>query len=219
MRSNITTAATPTAATWIATLSARRRHGRPAGGGASGNSSPSVRRTRPASGCWSGVTSPCGVSPVRLVSGIIAQRLSPRRRGTRDPAAGIIRGMTTDADPAIVARLRAAGCVFAEDEARLLVASAGTPAELDAMGARRAGGPPAEAVPRRAAPPAERDAMVARGLAGLPLEHVLGWADFLGLRIAVDPGVFVPRRRTEFLVHEAVSLAGQGSLAGPGSGQ
>src|SRR5262249_59252436 len=39
------------------------------------------------------------------------------------------------------------------------------------------------------------------------LEHVLGWADFCGLRIAVDPGVFVPRRRTEFLVRQAVAIA------------
>jgi release factor glutamine methyltransferase len=82
----------------------------------------------------------------------------------------------------IVARLRAAGCVFAEDEARLLISEARTPAELTAMVDRRA--------------------------AGLPLEHVVGWAEFCGLRIAVDPGVFVPRRRTEFLVREAVSLAG-----------
>jgi len=44
-------------------------------------------------------------------------------------------------------------------------------------------------------------------VAGLPLEQVLGWAEFCGLRIAVDPGVFVPRRRTEFLVREAVTLA------------
>jgi release factor glutamine methyltransferase len=43
--------------------------------------------------------------------------------------------------------------------------------------------------------------------AGLPLEQVLGWAEFCGLRIAVDPGVFVPRRRTEFLVEEAATLA------------
>ncbi|WP_179812558.1 putative protein N(5)-glutamine methyltransferase [Allostreptomyces psammosilenae] len=81
----------------------------------------------------------------------------------------------------IVARLRAAGCVFAEDEARLLLSTAATPAELDAM--------------------------VERRVAGLPLEHVLGWAEFRGLRIAVDPGVFVPRRRTEFLVEQAVTLA------------
>ena len=89
--------------------------------------------------------------------------------------------MTTDADPAVVARLRAAGCVFAEDEARLLAAAAGSPAELDALVERRA--------------------------SGLPLELVVGWAEFRGLRIFVDPGVFVPRRRSEFLVETAVSLA------------
>jgi release factor glutamine methyltransferase len=84
---------------------------------------------------------------------------------------------------AIVTRLRAAGCVFAEDEARLLIGAARTPADLAAM--------------------------VDRRVAGLPLEHVLGWAEFCGLRIAVDPGVFVPRRRTEFLVHQATTPAHQ----------
>ena len=49
--------------------------------------------------------------------------------------------------------------------------------------------------------------MVNRRAAGEPLEHVLGWADFCGLRIAVDTGVFVPRRRTEFLVQQAAALA------------
>ena len=87
----------------------------------------------------------------------------------------------------IVTRLRAAGCVFAEDEARLLISAARTPADLAAMVDRRA--------------------------AGQPLEHVLGWAEFCGLRIAVDPGVFVPRRRTEFLVRHAAALARQ--AAGP----
>ncbi|HEX4661103.1 MAG TPA: putative protein N(5)-glutamine methyltransferase [Streptosporangiaceae bacterium] len=80
----------------------------------------------------------------------------------------------------IVARLRAAGCVFAEDEAQLLISEARSPSDLTAMVDRRA--------------------------AGLPLEHVVGWAEFCGLRIAVDPGVFVPRRRTEFLVEQAVAL-------------
>jgi release factor glutamine methyltransferase len=88
---------------------------------------------------------------------------------------------------AVVTRLRAAGCVFAEDEADLLIAAARTPADLAAMVDRRA--------------------------AGLPLEQVVGWAEFCGLRIAVDPGVFVPRRRTEFLVRQAVALARQ--TAGP----
>jgi release factor glutamine methyltransferase len=86
----------------------------------------------------------------------------------------------------LVARLRAAGCVFAEDEARLLLDAARTPAEL------------AEMVERRAA--------------GQPLEHVVGWAEFCGLRIAVEPGVFVPRRRTEFLVHQAAALARPGAV-------
>lgn len=79
----------------------------------------------------------------------------------------------------VVAALRAAGCVFAEDEARLIAETARTPAESAAM--------------------------VERRVAGHPLEHVLGWAEFCGLRIAVDPGVFVPRRRTEFLVGHAAA--------------
>jgi release factor glutamine methyltransferase len=49
--------------------------------------------------------------------------------------------------------------------------------------------------------------MVDRRVAGLPLEQVIGWAEFCGLRIAVDPEVFVPRLRTEFLVREATALA------------
>ena len=47
----------------------------------------------------------------------------------------------TPAEPVpaeIVARLRAAGCVFAEAEAQLLVAAAASPAELSAMVERRA---------------------------------------------------------------------------------
>ena len=87
---------------------------------------------------------------------------------------------------AIVARLRAAGCVLAEDEATLLIAEASTPAELAAMVDRRVG--------------------------GLPLEHVLGWAEFCGLRIEVGPGVFVPRHRTELLVRESVALARPGAV-------
>jgi len=47
--------------------------------------------------------------------------------------------------------------------------------------------------------------MVARRVEGLPLEQVVGWAEFCGLRILVDPGVFVPRRRSEFLVEVAAA--------------
>ncbi|WP_019629022.1 putative protein N(5)-glutamine methyltransferase [Actinomadura atramentaria] len=80
----------------------------------------------------------------------------------------------------ITDRLRAAGCVFAEDEARLIVETA--------------------------TGPDERAAMVERRAAGLPLEHVLGWAEFGGVRVIVEPGVFVPRRRTEFLLEQALEL-------------
>ncbi|MET7778652.1 MULTISPECIES: putative protein N(5)-glutamine methyltransferase [Streptomyces] len=81
----------------------------------------------------------------------------------------------------VVAALRSAGCVFAEDEAELILSTARTPDEVTAM--------------------------VDRRVLGLPLEHVLGWARFHGLRIVVEPGVFVPRRRTEFLVDQAVARA------------
>jgi release factor glutamine methyltransferase len=54
--------------------------------------------------------------------------------------------------------------------------------------------------------------MVGQRVAGLPLEQVVGWAEFCGLRITVAPGVFVPRRRTEFLVREAVALARPGAV-------
>jgi release factor glutamine methyltransferase len=60
--------------------------------------------------------------------------------------------------------------------------------------------------------PAELDAMVSRRAAGEPLEQVIGWAEFCGLRITVAPGVFVPRRRTEFLVRQAVALAPPGAV-------
>jgi release factor glutamine methyltransferase len=92
----------------------------------------------------------------------------------------------------IVARLRAAGCVFAEDEAGLLMSAARTPADLATM--------------------------VDRRVAGLPLEHILGWAEFCGLRIAVDPGVFVPRRRTGFLVRQAAVIARQAASHADRSG-
>jgi len=91
--------------------------------------------------------------------------------------------MPTDA---LVARLRAAGCVFAEDEARLLRDATTSPDELEAM--------------------------VRRRVDGEPLEIVLGWAEFCGLRIEMAPGVFVPRQRSEFLVGTAVELARPGAV-------
>jgi release factor glutamine methyltransferase len=98
--------------------------------------------------------------------------------------------MTTPTPPRsaaeIVFALRAAGCVFAEDEAALLIAESASPAELDSR--------------------------VDRRVSGEPLEVILGWAEFAGLRIAIDPGVFVPRRRTEYLVRRAARLATPDSI-------
>ena len=87
---------------------------------------------------------------------------------------------------AVISRLRTAGCVFAEDEAQLLISAAQSASELEVM--------------------------VERRCTGEPLEYVIGYAEFCGLRIAVEPGVFVPRRRSEFLVAEAGRLATPGAV-------
>ena len=83
--------------------------------------------------------------------------------------------------PTIIARLRAAGCVFAEDEADVLLDAASDPVRLARMVVERE--------------------------SGLPLEQIVGWADFCDLRIVVEPGLFVPRRRTAFLAEQAVVRA------------
>ncbi len=92
----------------------------------------------------------------------------------------------TDLVSRTVLRLREAGAVFAEDEADLLIGQADDE--------------PALAV------------LLDRRVAGVPLEVVLGWTWFCGLRIEVDPGVFVPRQRTAFLVAQAVSLMPPGAV-------
>lgn len=86
----------------------------------------------------------------------------------------------------LVLALRTAGCVYAEDEARLILDDGRDPAEL-----------------------------LARRVAGEPLEWVLGWAwfgteDGDGLRVAVHPGVFVPRGRTIELALAAQDLLPEG---------
>jgi release factor glutamine methyltransferase len=86
----------------------------------------------------------------------------------------------------IVRALRAAGCVFAEDEAALLIAESRADPDLEDM--------------------------VRRRVDGEPLEYILGWAEFHGIRVSIDPGVFVPRHRTELLVDEALRLCRPGSV-------
>lgn len=100
-----------------------------------------------------------------------------------------MRGATRGGPPPcdeIAGRLRSAGCVFADDEARLLVAAA------------RDGG--------------DLVGMVERRCDGVPLEHVLGWASFCGHRVAVGAGVFVPRVRTQFLASLAARHARPGAV-------
>ena len=87
---------------------------------------------------------------------------------------------------ALVQRLRAAGCVFAEDEAALILDASTSEDDVDRLASQR--------------------------VAGLPLEHVLGWADFAGIRVPVDRGVFVPRPRTEFLIAAAVERLNPGAI-------
>ncbi len=84
---------------------------------------------------------------------------------------------------AVIGALRAAGCVFAEEEAAILVEAADDSTALARL--------------------------VRRRVDGEPLEYIVGWVEFAGRRVGVDPGVFVPRRRSELLVREAlVALRG-----------
>src|SRR5262245_2221313 len=85
-----------------------------------------------------------------------------------------------------IVRLRAAGCVFAEDEAAVLGAAAADGSALAALGDRRA--------------------------LGEPLEQVVGYADFGGVRVRLRPGVFVPRVRSELLVRIAAEAARPGDV-------
>jgi release factor glutamine methyltransferase len=82
-------------------------------------------------------------------------------------------------DEAVLA-LRAAGCVYAEDEAAVIWETY--------------------------ADPAARARAVADRATGRPLEQVVGWAEFGPVRVALAPGVFVPRRRAEAILGPAVAL-------------
>jgi release factor glutamine methyltransferase len=86
----------------------------------------------------------------------------------------------------MINKLRSAGCVFAEEEVNLLVSEARNLEDLTRLIEERANGE--------------------------PLEYVLGFADFYGLRIKLKKGVFVPRKRTEFLVKQAIALVSTGDI-------
>jgi release factor glutamine methyltransferase len=93
-------------------------------------------------------------------------------------------GISAPAIADAIIRLRAAGCVFAEDEAAVLGDAAPDEATLATLVGRRA--------------------------LGEPLEQVVGYADFCGIRVRLTPGVFVPRVRSELLVRTAVAAVAAG---------
>jgi release factor glutamine methyltransferase len=101
-------------------------------------------------------------------------------------ASPFVIGVSAEVRDAVIGRLRAAGCVYAEDEAAVLISEAGGADELSELVARRA--------------------------AGEPLEQIVGWAEFCGLRLVVAPGVFVPRARTGLLVAEAARRCPPGGV-------
>ncbi|MFD3508162.1 putative protein N(5)-glutamine methyltransferase [Nocardia sp. NPDC058666] len=86
----------------------------------------------------------------------------------------------------VTVALRRAGCVFAEDEAALLLEAA-------------------------AHDPVRLEALVGQRMSGTPLEYLLGWVEFRGVRVGVHPGVFVPRQRTALLVEQAVDCVAPGT--------
>ncbi len=89
---------------------------------------------------------------------------------------------------ALVARLAAAGCVAADEEADELAAAAAGDAE-------------------------KLERLVARRVVGEPLAWVTGTVQFLGHRVLVHPGVYVPRWQSEALAARAVALLPEGGLA------
>lgn len=81
---------------------------------------------------------------------------------------------------AVAARLAAAGCVAAEEEAKELMAVASDDAALETLIVRREDGE--------------------------PLAWITGATEFCGKSVRIDAGVYVPRRQTEELARRAAAL-------------
>ena len=92
-------------------------------------------------------------------------------------ARGNAQSAVQSAQSALAARLRAAGCVFAEEEAAVLVDAARDVEHLEEMAVRRC--------------------------AGEPLEHVVGTVRFGSIDLQVGPRVFIPRQRSLLLARVA----------------
>jgi len=87
----------------------------------------------------------------------------------------------------VAARLRAAGCVAADDEAACLFAGAHDAATLERWLRRR--------------------------VDGEPLAWIVGWTTFCGARLHVAPGVYVPRPQTEALARRAARVLPRSGVA------
>ncbi|WP_181275827.1 hypothetical protein [Brevibacterium oceani] len=99
--------------------------------------------------------------------------------------------------------LRSAGCVFAEEEAAILLESEGNGAGSGkgiGSGVGTGSGGRADSL---------LEDRVARRVAGEPLEQIVGWVDFAGLKLRTLPGVFVPRQRTRRLAEHTVRVIEQ----------
>lgn len=88
----------------------------------------------------------------------------------------------------VTARLAAAGCVAALEEAEELMETAGD--SVDSL-----------------------ESMVARRVAGEPLAWVTGSTRFAGIRLRVDTGVYVPRWQTEPLARRAAAILPDDGIA------
>jgi release factor glutamine methyltransferase len=71
----------------------------------------------------------------------------------------------------------------------------------------------AELVAVSAGDPERLEALVARRTSGEPLAWLVGSMAFCGVRVAVHPGVYVPRIQSEALAHRAAGLLPAGGIA------
>jgi len=104
-----------------------------------------------------------------------------------------------------VGRLRAAGIATAQQDGELLLARV--------IGTTRLGlhlEPSRDIEGDRLA---ELEGLVARRVRHEPLQYLLGTDEFHGLRLALGPGVFIPRPETELLVARALAVCPAGPAA------
>lgn len=99
--------------------------------------------------------------------------------GVSAQSAGVSAHRSDQVTADVVARLRRAGCVWAEDEAALIAAASTGSADLDRL--------------------------VSARVEGQPLEHITGRVRFAGLDLPSAPGIFVPRQRSTLLAEMAVA--------------